>query len=55
MHKLAHILALSAFFLSPAAWAAGDAQAPKKIDWDHGGIFGTFDRAAVQRGFQVYR
>ena len=55
MNKLAHILTLAAIFLCPAAWAAGDAQAPKKIDWDHGGIFGTFDRAAVQRGFQVYR
>ncbi len=24
-------------------------------DWSFGGLFGTFDRAALQRGFQVYR
>ena len=24
-------------------------------DWSHEGVFGTFDRAAAQRGFQVYR
>ena len=25
------------------------------MDWPHDGLFGTFDRAAAQRGFQVYR
>lgn len=38
------------------AGAAGAAEAPKPIDrsWPHEGVFGAFDRAAKQRGFQVY-
>lgn len=28
---------------------------PVEVDWPHEGIFGTFDRAAAQRGLQVYR
>lgn len=37
------------------ALAAGEAAAPTAQDWSFNGIFGTFDRAAAQRGFQVYR
>lgn len=37
------------------AQAAGDVKHPKQIDWEHSGPFGTFDRHAVQRGFQVYK
>ena len=25
-----------------------------KVDWSFKGIFGTFDRASLQRGYQVY-
>jgi len=28
---------------------------PAKQDWSFNGAFGTYDRAALQRGFQVYR
>lgn len=28
---------------------------PAKQDWSFYGVFGTYDRAALQRGFQVYR
>jgi ubiquinol-cytochrome c reductase cytochrome c1 subunit len=28
---------------------------PKKIKWEFEGIFGRFDRASIQRGYQVYR
>ncbi len=28
---------------------------PKKVEWSFDGPFGTFDRAALQRGLQVYR
>jgi ubiquinol-cytochrome c reductase cytochrome c1 subunit len=28
---------------------------PVHIQWHHDGLFGTFDRATAQRGFQVYR
>ncbi len=34
--------------------AAEEAEPPAS-DWPHKGPFGTFDRAALQRGFQVYR
>ncbi len=35
--------------------AAGDTPKPPAQSWTHSGIFGTFDRAALQRGFQVYK
>lgn len=38
----------------PAA-AQKEAAPPIDIDWQHDGFFGTFDRAAAQRGFQVFR
>lgn len=40
---------------SPAAFAAGDAPVPPKQDWSFSGPLGTYDRAALQRGFQVYK
>jgi len=38
------------------AGAAEAAEAPEPIDrdWSHQGVFGTIDRSAAQRGFQVY-
>lgn len=38
-----------------AALAAGDAEHPKDVAWSWEGPFGTFDRASLQRGFQVYK
>lgn len=52
---------LSAFCLGLAlmvpvsAMAAGDAETPPKQQWHFSGPFGTYDRGALQRGFQVYR
>jgi len=40
--------------LSPAQ-AAGEAEPLPQHDWSFAGPFGTFDRGALQRGFQVYR
>lgn len=37
------------------AHAAGEGAPLLQRDWSHQGIFGSFDRAAAQRGFQVYR
>jgi cytochrome c1 len=56
MKKLT-ILAAAAMMLSTVsgAFAAGGAVHPVQRDWPHTGPFGTFDRAAVQRGFQVYQ
>lgn len=50
------LLSLScAALVSGAAFAAGDAEHPKEMQWSHQGITGTFDRGALQRGFQVYK
>ena len=38
-----------------AAPAAAEGKELASRDWSFTGIFGTFDRAALQRGFQVYR
>lgn len=40
---------------APSALAAGKQKEPRQVDWHHGGPFGMFDRAALQRGFQVYK
>ncbi len=40
--------------LAGNALAAGEAPVPPAQDWSFNGIFGTFDRAAMQRGLQVY-
>ncbi len=37
------------------ARAAGDAYDPEHHHWHFAGPFGTFDRGALQRGYQVYR
>jgi ubiquinol-cytochrome c reductase cytochrome c1 subunit len=39
----------------PAAAASTEAPAPPKQQWSFNGVFGTYDRAALQRGFQVYK
>ena len=46
---------LCSCFIAPTAFAAGDAPKPEKQIWSFKGAFGTFDRAALQRGFQVYK
>ena len=42
-----------AVFAGSSAFAAVGVTPPKQ-DWSFSGIFGTFDRAALQRGYQVY-
>jgi ubiquinol-cytochrome c reductase cytochrome c1 subunit len=48
--------ALGALLLtaSAGAWAQSDAPEAPHQDWSFAGLFGTFDRGSVQRGFQVY-
>ena len=49
-------LTAAAIVLAPLpAQAASDYKAPRDVAWSWEGPFGTFDRAAVQRGFQVYK
>ncbi len=41
--------------MAAPAYAAGEAEHPKSVDWSFDGIFGHYDRASVQRGLQVYK
>src|SRR6195256_5140824 len=34
---------------------SSEALPPKHVSWSFNGPFGTYDRAALQRGFQVYK
>ena len=40
---------------STQAFAAGDGPVPPAHDWSFNGVFGKFDRAALQRGYKVYK
>jgi ubiquinol-cytochrome c reductase cytochrome c1 subunit len=43
----------AALFVAPARAADEEAALPS-VNWSFSGLFGTIDRAAAQRGFQVY-
>lgn len=47
-------LGLVVILAAPAAVQAGDAPEVEAQDWSFQGPTGTFDRGALQRGFQVY-
>jgi ubiquinol-cytochrome c reductase cytochrome c1 subunit len=47
------ILFMFLAFISTQVFAS-DAAHPPKMNWSFQSIFGTYDRAALQRGFQVY-
>jgi ubiquinol-cytochrome c reductase cytochrome c1 subunit len=49
------VIALSAGAVTVSTLSAATAPKPKAQDWSFQGLFGTFDRAALQRGFQVYK
>ena len=51
---IAGVAAAFAGLASPA-FAAGETPHPPRESWTFSGPFGTFDRAQLQRGFQVYR
>lgn len=46
--------ALLGILAAGPAHAAGDAAKLEKQDWSFNGVFGTFDRSALKRGFQIY-
>ncbi|HKW55157.1 MAG TPA: cytochrome c1 [Stellaceae bacterium] len=55
MRKLALLAAAGAALSLGAVTApAQEASTPPSVKWSFDGPFGTFDRAAAQRGFQVY-
>ena len=41
--------------LSQVAHASGEAAELPDHEWKHTGVFGTFDRDELQRGFQVFQ
>ncbi|MBC8790584.1 MAG: cytochrome c1 [Tagaea sp. CACIAM 22H2] len=49
------IASVLAFGLGLGAASAAEAPKPPAQKWAHTGFFGTFDRAELQRGFQVYK
>jgi len=52
---LAALAVLTMALTSSSAFSAGDTPKPPKHDWSFSNVFGTFDKAAAQRGFQVYK
>ena len=48
-------VALGLLSAAPSAQAAGEYDTPPPANLSFQGIFGTYDRAAAQRGLQVYR
>jgi ubiquinol-cytochrome c reductase cytochrome c1 subunit len=49
------LLAAAFTAFSVAAAGAAEETPPPHQEWSFYGVFGTFDRAAAQRGFQVYK
>ena len=52
--KIKLIVILLFLSLVTNSFAAEEAEKPISKTWSFDGIFGTFDRAALQRGYQVY-
>lgn len=56
MHGLKTIILAAAVAMGIAAPAvASEAVHLPEVSWPHAGVFGTIDKAAAQRGFQVYK
>ena len=53
--KIAALVGAVSIAAGPAGQAAGEAEHPRDGHFHFEGVFGTFDRAAAQRGFQVYK
>ncbi len=55
MKKALLIAAVLPFLACASAQAAEDHLPPKEVEFSFEGPFGTYDRGALQRGFQVYK
>ena len=56
MARSAFAAAVISVVLAPAiTWAADENPRLPREEWSFDGVFGTYDRAAAQRGFQVYK
>ncbi|WP_449265826.1 cytochrome c1 [Ferrovibrio xuzhouensis] len=52
--RAALVAALALGVVAPAFAAEGEVELPK-LDWSFNGVFGTYDRAQLQRGYKVYK
>ena len=57
MRRFKSLLFIASLFLALSAnlYSAGGEAEPIKVDWSFKGLTGKFDRASLQRGFQVYK
>jgi len=56
MARSAFAAAVISVVLAPAiTWAADENPRLPRQQWSFDGVFGTYDRASLQRGFQVYK
>lgn len=55
MRKIILSAALALAFGIGSAHASGDTPKPPALDWSFKGIIGSYDRAALKRGFQIYK
>jgi ubiquinol-cytochrome c reductase cytochrome c1 subunit len=54
-HSFCAVVAAALSLLPALASAADDSPTPPNREWSFDGVFGTYDRASLQRGFQVYK
>ena len=52
--KIISVMLAGFIAFAPSAFASDAVPAPKQ-HWPHAGVLGTYDKAALQRGFQVYK
>ena len=52
--KLINFFILISSLIISNVYAAGEKQDLLKVDWSFKSFFGKFDRASLQRGYQVY-
>ena len=52
--KLTFLFVIISSLILSRAYAAGEQQELLKVDWSFKSFFGKFDRASLQRGYQVY-
>ena len=55
MTRIAALAAAATLLAAPALAAGGAEPKPPAQEWSFDGVFGTYDRGALQRGYQIYK
>lgn len=55
MKKILSLASVAVFLSLSVSAPASEGVTPPEQHWHHKGVFGTYDKAALQRGFQVYK